>query len=155
MTDGSRPGPGEVAIVDAGPMIVATVRLSGCPPDRALAAFTEPNVLRRWWSGELTANLVPGGQYSVWFPAVPARLAGRVIGHQPDSLLAFTWAWEGEEGHPPSTVAVRVAPAGAATLMTIEHGPHADDEAGRAARAEHWAGWEFFLPRLPGAVAGG
>ncbi|MGB6454711.1 MAG: hypothetical protein WBH47_09505 [Streptosporangiaceae bacterium] len=28
----------------------------------------------------------------------------------------------------------------------------ADDTAGRAAHAEHWAGWEFFLPRLPAAV---
>jgi uncharacterized protein YndB with AHSA1/START domain len=133
-------------------MIVATVRLPGCPPGRALAAFTDPEVLARWWPGQLTADLVPGGQYSVWFPTVPARLTGQVISYESGSGLAFTWAWEGDDARPPSTVAVRAESAGPATVLTVEHGPHADDEAGRKAHTEHWEGWEFFLPRLPGAV---
>ena len=67
-----------VELRDAGPLIVATVRLADCDPWRAMAAFTDPVVLSRWWRGELIADLVAGGEYSVSFPAIPARLAGRV-----------------------------------------------------------------------------
>ncbi len=59
-----------VDIRDDGPMIVATVVLPGCPPDRALAAFTDPAVLANWWRGNLTAGLVAGGLYTVDFPAI-------------------------------------------------------------------------------------
>jgi uncharacterized protein YndB with AHSA1/START domain len=154
--EGTEAGQDEVEITDRGPMIIATVRLATCPPDRALAAFTDPAVLARWWRGTLTAELVPGGQYSVSFPAIAARLAGRVIDYAPGRSLRFSWAWDGADDRPPSTVTVRAEPADGhpGTLLTIEHGPHGDDDAGRIAHAEHWAGWEFFLPRLPAAVAG-
>jgi uncharacterized protein YndB with AHSA1/START domain len=144
---------GLVSITDSGPMIVATVALPGCEPDRALSAFTDPAVLARWWRGELTADLVPGGQYSVSFPKIPARMAGHVVSHLPGRLLEFTWAWDGED-EPPSTVTVRAEPADGArsTVLAVEHGPHGEDEAGRKAHAEHWEGWEHFLPGLPAAV---
>jgi hypothetical protein len=38
-----------VDIRDAGPMIVATVLLPHCTPERALAALTDPAVFSRWW----------------------------------------------------------------------------------------------------------
>jgi uncharacterized protein YndB with AHSA1/START domain len=146
---------GLVTITDSGPMIVARVVLSDCEPSRALAAFTDPAVLARWWRGELTSDLVAGGQYSVSFRAIPARLAGRVVSYVPGSRLQFSWAWDGDDG-PPSTVTVRAEPAGdgRSTVLTIEHGPHDEDEAGRTAHDEHWAGWEYFLPRLSAAVSG-
>jgi len=144
-----------VKIIDSGPMIVATVFLPDCEPGRALAAFTDPAVLARWWRGELTVDLVAGGQYSVSFPAVPARLAGHLVSYVPGISLEFSWVWDGDDG-PPSTVTVRAAVAEdeRSAVLTIEHGPHGEDEAGRIAHAEHWAGWEFFLPRLPAAVSG-
>jgi uncharacterized protein YndB with AHSA1/START domain len=152
MTDSSESGQRLVAIADAGPMIVATVALPGCPPDRALTAFTDPAVLARWWRGELTTELVPGGLYSVAFPAIPARLDGRVLGYEPASVLRFSWAWVGEDGHPARSVTVSAELAGNpdGTLLTIEHGPHADDEEGRTAHDAHWAGWEHFLQRGAG-----
>jgi uncharacterized protein YndB with AHSA1/START domain len=139
-----------VELADAGPVIVATVRLEGCDAGRALSAFTDPAVLARWWRGELTADLAPGGQYSVSFPAIGARLAGQVLRYESGRLLEFSWGWDGEDG-PPSTVVVRAEPGAAAgsAVLTIEHGPHDDDEAGRIAHQEHWDGWEFFLPALP------
>jgi uncharacterized protein YndB with AHSA1/START domain len=152
---GTVPAGPSVLLVDAGPMIVATVRLAGCGAGQALSAFTDPAVLTRWWHGELTAELVRGGEYSVAFPAIPARLAGRVLRYRPGRLLEFSWAWEGDDG-PPSTVVVRTEPGDGDTsaVLTIEHGPHGSDEAGRIAHQEHWDGWEFFLPRLPAAVSG-
>jgi uncharacterized protein YndB with AHSA1/START domain len=141
-------------------MVVARVRLPGCLPERALTAFTDAAVLARWWYGELSADLVPGGVYSVSFPKVPARLAGHVIDFVPGSSLRFSWAWEGEDGHPVRTVTVRTEarpPADGAelageTVLIIEHGPHADDDEGRTARVAHWEGWQHFLPDLPAAV---
>jgi uncharacterized protein YndB with AHSA1/START domain len=157
VTDDTDAAPGAATIADVGPMIVASVALPGCPPGRALAAFTDPPVLARWWRGELTCELVPGGAYSVSFPAIAARLAGRVVDYVPGSMLRFSWAWDGADDHPASIVTVRAtATAGpAGTVLTIEHGPHAEGEGGRTARAEHRAGWEFFLPRLPAAVKAG
>jgi uncharacterized protein YndB with AHSA1/START domain len=151
MADNIRAGDA-IDLRDAGPMIVATVRLPDCTPERALSAFTDPAVLARWWRGELAAELVAGGEYSVWFAAIPARLTGRVIAWLPGSSLSFSWAWEGDDG-PASTVTVTASRVGRADAqLMIEHGPHGEDQAGQAAHGEHLAGWEFFLPRLPAAI---
>jgi uncharacterized protein YndB with AHSA1/START domain len=146
---------GLVTITDSGLMIVATVLLPGCEPSQALAAFTDPVVLARWWHGELTADLVPGGQYSVSFPAIPARMTGHVVSYMPGRSLEFTWAWD-DKDRPPTTVTV-LAQSGAgdqSTVLTIGHGPHPEDELGRIAHTEHWEGWRYFLPRLQAEVAG-
>ena len=148
MPDESQVTNGQVDLGDEGPIIVAIVPVPGCTPDRALSAFTDPELLASWWRGALTAELVPGGEYSVWFEAIPARLTGRVLGYRPGNSLAFSWAWEGEDG-PASTVTVTAAPvAPGGAQLTIEHGPHSLDEADQNAHKEHWDGWEYFLPRL-------
>jgi uncharacterized protein YndB with AHSA1/START domain len=156
VTDEAR-ADGDVEIRDEGPAIRATVRVGDCTPGEALAAFTEPAVLYRWWGGDLIADLRPGGDYSVAFRGIAARLTGTVIKYLPGSSLVFSWAWEGEDSAPASTVTVTASPGlgGQPTVLTIEHAPHADDEAGRTARTQHRAGWEFFLPRLPQAVTPG
>lgn len=140
-----------VSMVDAGPLIVATVRLAGVSPAAALTAFTDPVVLARWWRGDLTAELLPGGEYTVRFPAIAAVLTGQVISYEPGVSLVFSWAWDGDDG-PPSTVTVRTSAATGGAALIIEHGPHFNDDAGRRAHTEHWDGWEYFLPRLPEAV---
>ena len=78
-----------------------------------------------------------------------------MVSYLPGSMLRFSWAWAGDDSRPASTVTVSAQPSASAdgTLLTIEHGPHADDNAGRTAHAEHWEGWEFFLPRLPAPPA--
>ncbi|MFZ0044794.1 MAG: SRPBCC domain-containing protein [Streptosporangiaceae bacterium] len=144
-----------VELTDAGPAIVATLRLADCTAARALAAFTDPVLLARWWRGELTADLVPGGTYTVHFPAIPATMAGTVMSYEPGRSLEFSWAWDGVTAPPSSvTVTAEPGPDGHSAVLTIEHGPHAADEAGQAAHSEHRAGWEYFLPRLPTAVTG-
>jgi len=145
-------GENGIEISDEGPVIRALARLGACSPGRALAAFTDPAVLAGWWGGVLTADLAPGGEYTVAFPAIPATLTGRVVGYVPASSLEFSWSWDGQR--PDSAVAIRVnAGPGEQTTLVIEHGPHSDDADGRTAHAEHWAGWEFFLPKLRSLLA--
>ncbi len=147
-----KPGMDAVRIVDDGPMIVAKVTLPGCRPDRALSAFTEPELVSRWWNGELTAVLSPGGEYVVAFPAIEARLTGTVLQYEAGGLLEFSWSWDNLP--PDSTVlaSAEPGPAAGSALLTIRHGPHAADDAGRTAHQEHWDGWHYFLPRLTTAL---
>lgn len=140
-----------VTIEDDGPALYASVSLPGCTAGRALSAFTEPVQLARWWGGELRTELVVGGRYSVHFRALGQTMAGQVVSYEPPRSLEFTWSWEDDSTAPRRTVAVRVDDA-ETTVLTIKHGPHGDDEGERAARAEHRAGWEYFLPRLASSL---
>jgi uncharacterized protein YndB with AHSA1/START domain len=142
-----------VSVQDDGPAVRAELQLPGCGQDRALAAFTAPEVLARWWGqAALTAELVPGGRYDVFFAGIPARMTGRVIRYEPGRALEFSWAWEDHQD-PPTTVLVVVAATAAGATLTVEHGPHADDDAGRDLRRQHHEGWGHFLPRIPAALA--
>lgn len=148
-----------VTVADEGPVLRASVRLDGCSPAQAMAGFTDAGLLARWWGGELTAELWPTGRYEIWFPKIPARMTGRVVSYTPDSTLAFGWRWEHEPDAPARTVTVCVGELtgtnAAGAVLTVEHGPYGEGEAELAARAEHREGWEFFLPRLAGALTAG
>lgn len=143
---------GLVAVEDAGPVLRAVVTLPGHTAARALSAFTDPALAATWWRGELSTDLVPGGPYLVRFPALGRTMTGRVTSYQPGLSLEFSWSWD-EVPEPGRTVAVTAAGDDPATL-TLVHGRYGDGEAERAARAEHRAGWEFFLPRLAAALPG-
>jgi uncharacterized protein YndB with AHSA1/START domain len=134
----------QVTIADDGPWLRATVTLPGCTAERALAAFTEPAQVAGWWHGELDTTLADNGPYRVYFPPLDHTMTGTVRSYRPGSELEFSWGWAHQPGDLPRSVTVRVGPG----TLTIQHGPYAADEAGRAARAEHRAGWEYFLPRL-------
>jgi uncharacterized protein YndB with AHSA1/START domain len=132
-----------VTVEDVGPALRATVKLPGCTAEQWLSAFTDPERVARWWGGELSTDLVVGGPYVVRFPALGQTLDGHVVGYEPARLLEFTWSWDSAD-RPRRTVVVRAAP----NTLTITHGPHGDTREERAARAEHRAGWESFLPKL-------
>jgi uncharacterized protein YndB with AHSA1/START domain len=64
-----------VTVEDDGPELRAVVKLRACNAERALEAFTRPDLLARWWgNAELTADLAPGGRYEVWFAGIPPCL---------------------------------------------------------------------------------
>jgi len=144
-----------VTVVDAGPMVRATLLLPGCPPERALAAFTDPATLRQWCGGELTCTPAEGGPYIVNFAKLGQTMRGRVVGYEPGSRLEFTWGWDHEPGAAGRTVLVTVAEADDSadsstkgTELTVLHGPHGEGAAEQAARSGHREGWEYFLARL-------
>lgn len=133
-----------VTVADDGPWLRAVVDLPGCPPERALAAFTDPTLVAGWWHGELRTTLAENGPYLVHFPALDQTMTGSVRRYDPPERLEFSWGWAHQPEDPPRRVLVETGPG----TLAIRHGPYSDDGAGRAARAEHREGWEFFLPRL-------
>ena len=141
-----------VTVADEGPMVRATLLLPGCPPERALAAFTDPETLRQWWGGDLTITPAPGGPYIVHFAKLGQTMRGQVVSYEPGSRLEFSWAWDHEPGAPGRTVLVTVSALNSAgpggTELTVLHGPHGDDAAEQSVRGDHRDGWEYFLARL-------
>jgi uncharacterized protein YndB with AHSA1/START domain len=140
-----------VTIEDAGTDLLARMALPTCTAASALRGFTDPTLVAAWWGAELSAGLAPGGPYVVVFGTLGTALTGEVVRYDPEGILEFTWTWDGAADTPPSTVTVSVE-GDVPSVMTIVHGPHGDDEAGRVAREEHRDGWAHFLPRLAAAL---
>ncbi|GIG60532.1 hypothetical protein Lfu02_49040 [Longispora fulva] len=113
------------------------VDLPGVPAERAIAAFTDPDVLRAWWGGEL---FMADGMYVVNFEHLGRVLTGRVLAHDPAAHLAFSWQWDGEGK------AFRVDVRADGGRLELTHGPYTPADADE--RTAHIAGWAFFLPRL-------
>jgi uncharacterized protein YndB with AHSA1/START domain len=83
-----------VTVTDDGPMLRATVTLPGCTPARALAAFTEPTVLARWWTGgDLVTTLEPGGLYTIGFPRLNRAITGEVVSYIPAARAEHPEGW--------------------------------------------------------------
>jgi uncharacterized protein YndB with AHSA1/START domain len=150
----------ELTIAADAASVGAELLLPGVDPGRALAAFTEPGLVRDWWTAELTAQLIPGGEYLARFPQLGHTMIGVVEEYLPGRVLAFTWGWS----HQPEAagrygVSVSSAPAElagrAGARLDLVHAPRAGIAvpAGDPAPAEHRAGWEHFLPRLAALLA--
>jgi uncharacterized protein YndB with AHSA1/START domain len=72
-------------------------------------AVTDPARLARWFA-PVTGDLRPGGTF-----AVEGNADGEIRECSPPSTLVLTW------GGPVSVVTVRLTPAGAATVLELEH----------------------------------
>ncbi len=144
-----------LTITRDGAGLTATLTLPGRAPAAALAAFTEPEILRAWWPGELTTALRRGGPYRVHFAPLRQTMTGVIEAYTPGECLVFTWGWAHEmqlAGRFLVTVLVHGKPD--ATVLELHHGPRPG--AGvtpRPGEVEgHLEGWEYFLPRLAAAV---
>jgi uncharacterized protein YndB with AHSA1/START domain len=150
----------ELAIATDAASVSAELLLPGVWPERALAAFTDPDLVRDWWTAELTAQLLPGGEYLARFPALGQTMIGVVEEYLPGRLLAFTWGWShqpeaaGRYGVSVSTASAHLA-EGLGTRLDLVHAPRpgAVVPPGDPAPAEHREGWEYFLPRLAAALS--
>jgi uncharacterized protein YndB with AHSA1/START domain len=142
----------EGRVVDDGSFVRGKVDLPGVSPSLALKAFTDPVLVSRWWGGELTAELIPGGRYQVEFHQLGRILVGAVIEYQPPTLLHFSWVWAHEADDCGRSVTVRASRLPDGAHLEVEHGPYGDGAPDRTAAAEHREGWEYFLPRLSAIV---
>lgn len=147
----------KLTITRDGAEVAAELTLPGRTPAQALSAFTDPLLLRKWWPGDLTADLRPGGLYRVHFAPLGQTLNGVVEAYEPDARLVFSWGWAHElnlAGRFLVTVTAspHADPEGA--LLTLRHGPRPGSLiTPREGEVEgHLEGWEYFLPRLAETV---
>lgn len=144
---------------------VRVERTFDAPREAVFDAWTTPEVLRRWWvampGGTCTlaeVDLRVGGGYRLSM-AEPSggvhTVAGEYVEISRPDLIAYTWAWEGnEEGV--SLVTVEFLDANGRTRVVITHGGIDDGES----RGRHEHGWHGVLSTLaeqvfPDARAGG
>jgi uncharacterized protein YndB with AHSA1/START domain len=134
-------------------------------PEAVFDAWTNPEVLRRWWAAapgwetpSAEVDLRPGGRYRLAMrdPSADAThtVGGEYIEVRRPDRLTYTWAWEPEPGGPdmgpPSRVTVDFVADGGGTRVEITHTGLAGDES----RAQHEHGWNAVLDNLAKRVLG-
>jgi len=139
-----------------------TVRLQrtyDATAEEVFDAWTNPEVLRRWWmvddvgsTPQADVDLRVGGSYRLSIERAGEDSAHTVRGTyreivRPERLI-YTWAWEeqdGSTGHE-STVTVSFVQEGERTTVVVDHTGLPDE----ASRVRHSEGWQACL-RILGA----
>lgn len=142
--------------------VTAELRLErtyAVPRARVFDAWSNPEVLRRWWgagpdwhSPEVEVDLRAGGRYrlSMADPSSDAvyTVGGEYLEVTPPERLVYTWQWE-TEGSPTRDLATLVTvefhdtPEGG-TNVVLTHSGFADDRQ----RDLHREGWDACLANL-------
>jgi uncharacterized protein YndB with AHSA1/START domain len=127
------------------------------PIEEVFDAWTNPEVLRRWWKADpawttpvAEVDLRPGGSYRISMDD-PARAVRHTVSGQyrevtrPERLV-YSWQWEQEDGTPghASVVTVGFHAQGERTRVVLEH---SDLESAPSAE-QHAHGWNGVLEQL-------
>ena len=133
-------------------------RLINAPVETVYAAWTDPEVLRRWLApgnadvARAVADVVVGGTFLIEMRGADGRswltrgVYREVVPHR---RLVHTWRWEGSDVE--SLVTVEFEPESAGTTrLTLTHSRFVQDEA----RDEHERGWIGCLAKLEDLWAG-
>jgi uncharacterized protein YndB with AHSA1/START domain len=138
----------------------ATLRLErtfDAPAEAVFDAWTNPEVLRRWWAADgawrtpvAEVDLRVGGGYRLSMEDPDEGTLHTVRGEyrevsRPDRLV-YSWCWEeadGRSGHV-STVTVAFLGEGERTTVVLEHSGLASPQSVQ----QHRAGWEGCLESL-------
>jgi len=120
-------------------------------------AWTNPEVLRRWWAAgpsyratDAEVDLRVGGRYRLAMENADTGAAHVVGGEYHEvrrpSRLVYSWAWEDSDGSSgaASTVTVDFSEADGRTTVVVEHAGLATPES----RASHGHGWMACLDNL-------
>jgi uncharacterized protein YndB with AHSA1/START domain len=127
------------------------------PAEDVFDAWTNPEVLRRWWCAgtdwrtpvaEVDLRVGGGYRLSMEDPEASARytVRGEYIEVRRPQRLVYSWSWEDSGGQPGhvSTVAVDFLGDGQRTTVVVEHsGLESADS-----REKHRVGWEGCLENL-------
>lgn len=129
-------------------------RLVPAPVEDVYRAWTDPDVLARWWGregqsvrrAEIDARV--GGRYRFEVASAEGAtyvIAGEYVDVDPPHRLSFTWRFEvGGPGPEESHVTVELRPAGEDTELVLTHGGFPSTEAA----APYGAGWEETFVKL-------
>jgi uncharacterized protein YndB with AHSA1/START domain len=141
-------------------------RTFAAPPRAVFDAWTNPEVLRRWWAASpewhdslAEVDLRPGGRYRLSMHDAGRGATYTVTGeyHEVEApeRLVYTWTWEGDPdemaGSAGTLVTVRFVPEGDQTRVVLDHTGFATDEV----VAKHDDGWSACLDNLHARVLGG
>ncbi len=131
-------------------------------PEEVFDAWTNPEVLRRWWSAGpgitspgCDVDLRVGGRYVLRMHDERSGelhvVAGEYREVERPRRLVYTWAWEGgpNPGHE-SVVTVEFRADGERTTVVLEHAGLPDD----GSRVRHGEGWRAAFDSLAHAVFG-
>ncbi len=147
---------------DDAPMPFLTMtRRFDVPPADVFAAWTEPDKLKRWWgpagmtcpSAELDVR--PGGAFRTCMKNSQGGehwSSGVYTVVEPPHRLAFTWAWDqedGSRGHE-SLIEIEFAAIDGGTEMRFRHSRFQDV----AARDDHNGGWTSCFEELDRFIRG-
>ena len=133
-------------------------RTIAAPVEAVYAAWTEPEMLRRWLAPgdaevvRAVAEPEVGGTFLIEMRGADGRrwlTSGRYREVVPHRRLVHTWRWDGSDVETLVTVAFEPDPAGG-TRLTLTHARFADGEA----RDEHERGWSGCLAKLAALWAG-
>ena len=138
------------------PLAVVARQRYDASPELVFHAFTDPDVLMRWFSpgadihvDVLVHELRPGGRYRFRYrepDGTVSIVAGVFCAIVPPSRLAFTWTWEPPDVHAgvATLVTVDIAADGSGTVVVVTHERFPDEPS----RARHAQGWRSTLARL-------
>ena len=136
------------ARVEPTPCSTTVRRVFAAPRSFVFDAFTQPEILRKWWGPEgftltgVTIDLRVGGAYrfdKTDPDGVVHSVAGQITTYTPPAALGYTWAWLDAAGKPgiETYVAIDFTDRGASTEVILTHTGFPD-----AAMAErHNRGW--------------
>jgi uncharacterized protein YndB with AHSA1/START domain len=131
-------------------------------PEEVFDAWTNPDVLRRWWAAHpngrspgCDVDLRVGGRY-VLRMRDPESGELHVVGGEYREIarphrLVYTWCWQGDGGPDPghvSLVTVQFRSEGERTTVVLEHSGLPSDES----RERHGAGWLGTLQNLAARI---
>jgi uncharacterized protein YndB with AHSA1/START domain len=134
------------------PTALRLERTFAAAPERVFDAWTNPEVLRRWWAAApdgdtpvAEVDLRVGGSYRLQMrgPQGEFTVSGRFEEITPPHRLVYTWAWE--EMPPMDTlVTVEFHGEGDGTRVVLTH----TGLPGEESRAQHEHGWHAVLDSL-------
>lgn len=127
-------------------------------PERVFDAWTNPDVLRRWFAARpdwdtpaAEVDLRPGGRYRLAMRDTGQDMTRTVVGEFTEidrpGRLVYTWAWEHSDDTE-TLVVVEFRPDGDGTEVVLTHSGFADPDT----RDDHRHGWGGCLDNLDARV---
>ena len=141
-------------------------RTFAAPPDQVFAAWTDPELLKRWWGPHgfstpaADVDLRAGGCFRIAMKPPQGdvyHLTGAFREVERPQRLVYTWVWDGkfrdgsEMRMPETLVTVEFRACDHGTQVALTHDGFPDQER----RDGHEQGWSGCLDRLGDVVGGG
>ena len=140
-------------------------RTVAAPREEVFRAWTDPEVLRRWWAAQpawesplAETDVRVGGRYCLSMRDPDSgdehTVGGKYVEVVPPERLVYTWTWEGadeDSASAGSVVTVEFREDGEGTTVVLTHDGIADERS----RENHAHGWSGCLDNLGARVLGG